>query len=71
MQAVGRFLPPSYVFEGLRSVVRGQPASAGALVLSACLAVVYIAAAAWFFQAVYRHAVRTGLIARYSAESLS
>jgi ABC-2 type transport system permease protein len=29
MQTVGRFLPPSYVFEGLRSITRGQSASAG------------------------------------------
>jgi ABC-2 type transport system permease protein len=27
--------------------------------------------ACWFFVRVYQHAVRTGLIARYSAESLT
>jgi ABC-2 type transport system permease protein len=27
--------------------------------------------ASWFFSYIYHHAVRTGLIARYSAESLS
>jgi ABC-2 type transport system permease protein len=35
------------------------------------LAVLYILLACWFFTRVYRHAVRTGLIARYSAESVS
>ena len=35
-----------------------------------CLAVGYILLAGWFFTRVYRHAVRTGLIARYSAETL-
>ena len=35
------------------------------------LAVLYIGLACWFFTRIYRHAVRTGLIARYSAESLS
>jgi hypothetical protein len=37
----------------------------------ACLAVLYILLACWFFTRVYRHAVQTGLIARYSAETLS
>jgi ABC-2 type transport system permease protein len=35
------------------------------------LAVGFILLACAFFARVYRHAVRTGLIARYSAESLS
>jgi ABC-2 type transport system permease protein len=41
------------------------------LLWAASLAVLYIALAGWFFERIYRHAVRTGLIARYSAESLS
>jgi ABC-2 type transport system permease protein len=32
---------------------------------------VYVAFAGWFFTRMYRHAVRTGLIARYSAETVS
>jgi ABC-2 type transport system permease protein len=35
------------------------------------LTLVYIVLASWLFAAVYRYAVRTGLIARYSAESVS
>jgi ABC-2 type transport system permease protein len=35
------------------------------------LAVLDILLACWFFTYVYRQAVRTGLIARYSAESVS
>ena len=71
MQTVGHALPPSFVFEALRNATRGQPVSWTALALSACLAVLYVAAAGWVFHAVYRHAVRTGLLARYSAETLS
>ncbi len=41
------------------------------LLWGACLAVLYILLACWFFTRVYRYAVRTGLIARYSAETLS
>ena len=42
-----------------------------ALAAGAALAVLYVLLAGWFFLRVYRRAVRTGLIARYSAESLS
>jgi len=71
MQAVSRLLPPSYVFEGLRAIVLGRPVSMMTLVWSACLAVGYIFLAYWFFVKIYNGALRTGLIARYSAESLS
>ena len=71
MQGVSRVLPPSYVFECLRNIVFGREVSWISLLLSIGLAVVYIFLACVFFVATYRHAVRTGLIARYSAESLS
>jgi ABC-2 type transport system permease protein len=71
MQTISRVLPPSYVFENMRKIVAGQSASPAALLLGTCLVVLYIAAACWFFSSVYRRAVRTGLIARYSAESVS
>ena len=41
------------------------------LVIGVVLALAYLALAAWFFLRVHRHAVRTGLIARYSAETVS
>ena len=71
MQAVSRALPPSYVFEALRAIVAGKEASALALVWSAVLACVYIALAYLTFVNVYKKALRTGLIARYSAETVS
>lgn len=71
MRAVARVLPPTYVFEGMRSVLAGAPPPAGALALGALLAVLYILLACWFFARVYRYAVRTGLIARYAAETVS
>jgi ABC-2 type transport system permease protein len=71
MQWIGRLLPPSYVFEGLRAIVRGEHARLATLAWGAILAGVYISLAYWFFTGVYRRAVRTGLIARYSAESLN
>ena len=71
MQWISHFLPPSYVFEGLRTIVSGGTASGLALTASGFLAVGYIFLAYWFFTKVYKSALRTGLIARYSAESLS
>ena len=43
----------------------------GALLIAAGLAALYIVLACWIFARTYRHAVRTGLIARYSAETVS
>ncbi|MGE5664599.1 MAG: ABC transporter permease [Deltaproteobacteria bacterium] len=70
MQDVSRLLPPAYVFEGMRAIVEGRPFPGTALLWSALLAVLYILAASWFFARVHRRIVRTGLLARYSAESV-
>jgi ABC-2 type transport system permease protein len=71
MQAIATFLPPAYVFEGMRAVVAGKPAPWDRLLLGGWLAIVYLVLACLFFTSVYRTAIRTGLIARYSAETLS
>ena len=71
MQYVSHLLPPSYVFESMRAVLAGGPASGTDLLWAAALDLLYILLACWFFTRIYRHAVRTGLLARYSAETLS
>jgi ABC-2 type transport system permease protein len=71
MQFVSNLLPPSYVFEEMRKIVVGQPVSVTSLAIGIALALLYIALACFFFARVFRYAVRTGLIARYSAESVS
>lgn len=71
MRYFARLLPPTYVFEGMRAVIAGGGVSGNELLLGVCLAAVYIVLACLFFAHVYRYAVRTGLIARYSAESVS
>ena len=71
MQTVGRALPPSYVFDAMRSIVNGRSVSLRPLALGLGLDVVYIAIACWLFAFTYRYAVRIGLIARYSAETVS
>jgi ABC-2 type transport system permease protein len=68
---IALLLPPSYVFEGMRAVVSGQDFHGAELVTAFALALVYILLAYWIFSRVFRHALRTGLLARYSAETLN
>lgn len=71
MQLISRLLPPAYVFEGMRTILSGGGFSGTALLWGGGLAILNVVCAYWFFARIYRHAVRTGLIARYSAESVS
>lgn len=71
MRYISYLLPPSYVFEGMRTIISGGTVSEPELLWGGCLAVFYILFACWFFTRMYRHAVQTGLIARYSAETVS
>lgn len=71
MQAVAHVLAPSYVFEGMRSIVKGEGVPVTFLAFGAGLAMAYVVLACIVFAHVYRYAIRTGLVARYSAESVS
>ena len=71
MRFIAHALPASYVFEGMRTIVSGGNLSGMTLAVSNVLAIAYILLASLFFTRIYHHAVRTGLIARYSAESIS
>jgi ABC-2 type transport system permease protein len=71
MQFISKLLPLSYVFEGLRVIISGGSLSGKSLLFGGCLAMAFVLLACWFFTHVYRQAVRTGILARYSAESVS
>jgi len=71
MRVIGELMPASYVFEGLRAAVAGKPFQILPLAFGGALALLYLAVAGWVFGWVFRHVVRTGLLARYSAESVS
>jgi ABC-2 type transport system permease protein len=71
MQTLSHILPPAYVFEGVRAIVSGRAFPQVYLIEGIGLDVLYILLAYLFFSRTYRYAVRTGLIARYSAESVS
>jgi len=70
MQAVAVILPPSHVFEALRTVVSGGTPAASKLAWAAVLAFVYVLLGTLTFTSVFRYVVRSGLLARYSAESV-
>jgi ABC-2 type transport system permease protein len=69
MRMIGHAMAPSYVFEGMRTIIAGKPAPWGSLAFGVGLAAIYLVLACIAFTNVYRYALRTGLIARYSAET--
>ncbi len=71
MQGIAFILPPSYVFESLRAVVAGHRPAVSSLLIGGVLAAAYVVLAGWVFTRIFRYAVKTGLVARYSAESVS
>jgi len=71
MQWVAHLLPPAYVFEGMRTLVQGGAFSLRDLAVGAGLGVLDVVLACWLFARIHRRAVETGLIARYSAETVS
>jgi ABC-2 type transport system permease protein len=71
MRIIAYSLPPAYVFEGMRSVLAGHAPAAAPLAGAILLSLAYIAVAGYLFHRVYRYAVRSGLLARYSAETVS
>ncbi len=69
MQQFSVILPPRYVFENVRNVLTGQPFHLSDLAVGTALALVYLVLTSAIFLRVYRKAMRTGIIARYSAEN--
>jgi ABC-2 type transport system permease protein len=70
MRAVSNLLPPTHVFEGIRAILAGAPLPAASLAAAAALALLHLCLAGLLFSRTCRHALRTGLFARYSAENV-
>lgn len=70
MQYISNALPPSYVFENIRAIAAGQAADRGGFLVAIGLCLLFLLLAYRFFLRVYRRALRTGLLARYSAENV-
>lgn len=71
MQQVARYVPPAYVFEALRMPAEAHAAMMQPLVWGLVLATAYVGLAYGIFVRTFKTAVRTGLLARYSAESIN
>lgn len=71
MQTVSVVLPTTYVFEGFRIILAGGGVAIMNLIPGIALACLYCVLAFIVLYRVYRRAIRTGLIARYSAETVS
>lgn len=71
LQLVSKILAPSYLFKVIRAVSSGEVFSWTDLGIALVLSILTLALAYSVFLYVYKKAVRTGLIARYSAESVS
>lgn len=69
LQYLSEVIPATHVFEGLRGVIERGTVNVHALVLASVLDAVFLALSWALFVFVYRRAVRSGAIARYSAES--
>ncbi len=68
MQLVSYILPPTYVFEGMRSALITRDFSFEPLLFGMILATCYIALAYFFFVATYRRVIRDGMVSRFDAE---
>ena len=71
MQAIARLMPASYVFEAMRAITQRHEFMTAPLMIALALASAYLMGAVLVFISVYRMAVRSGLIARYSAEAVT
>ena len=73
LRAFSAILPPSYVFESMRSILgTGAPPAniVSNLVIGALLAMIYLLCTARFFVRIYRKNLVSGNIARFNAEAL-
>lgn len=71
MQIISNVLPPTYVFESMRALVLEKPVPVENFFWGFGLAAGFILLATVIFHLIFKHALRVGLIARYSAESVS
>ncbi|MCL1979842.1 MAG: ABC transporter permease [Proteobacteria bacterium] len=71
MQGVGRCLPPTSAFAHLRALVTGTGVPLVSTLPALGLALAWLILAGLLFCGVYRSVMRSGLIARYSAEHIT
>lgn len=71
LQNIAKILPTTYAFEGMRNVILGNGFSGTDAIIGCLLSLASLIAVYLFFAMVYRKVLKNGLIARFSAESMS
>src|SRR3972149_11566546 len=66
MASVARLLPSSYIFEGMRQVMREGTSDYNGLLLSYGWNILYFALAMWFYSYSFRKAKASGMIMKFS-----
>lgn len=66
MQHVSRFLPLSYIFEDMRSILGGNPITEGSLPKATLLNLVYLGFCVWFFARSFEKARESGQLVKFS-----
>lgn len=67
LRTIATFMPPSHVFEEMRSFLISGTVSASSLWIGFGLSLFYLVLAYLFFVRIYRHAVRRGRLVRFGA----
>lgn len=70
LQSISYLLPPTYVFEGMRSILMQGTYSPMRLLIGFVLSLGFLGLSYLLLQVVYRSVVRMGLLARYNAEGV-
>jgi len=68
-QSIAKLLPPTYVFENLRTALVGGPIDWTQLFVALMLSLVFLALSSYLFARIYWWALRTGAISRFGSES--
>nr|HID58389.1 ABC transporter permease [Desulfobacterales bacterium] len=62
LQKIAQFIPSAHVFEGMRSIINNAEFPTDHLLWASSLNCIFIFSAVWFFAAIYRIALRRGII---------
>jgi ABC-2 type transport system permease protein len=73
LDLIATLVPPSYVFESMRSILATGVFTGHLLIqllIGSLLAILYLFLGSYFFIKIYRHNLKNGTIARFNAEAL-
>lgn len=66
MQVIARFVPTSYIFEGMRSIIREGTMNLGALGFATFLNVFYLVLSLFFYNWSFKKAKESGMIVKFN-----